>query len=453
MAIERQGEASSPTYLGHGMGLLARTLHNPIEAIPPEAYRDSLVYWRVLGHDVVSVTRPDLIRTILVTEADGNDKGESVRRPLGSALGEGLLIAEGVDWRWQRRAIAPVFRAAGLDRFVPRMLEAAIRSHRRLSEARQPVDVNREMMRTTFEIIAETMLSGRGSIDIERAGESVSTYLRQTHWANLASLLGLPRWVPLPGRRRGAAAASYLRGEIEALVAARRDTADAVDDLVALLLAAEDPETGRRMSDRQITDNLMTFLTAGHETTALALAWTLDLLARHPDVARRAREEIEAVTRHGPVEPAHLSRLAYVRQVLQEAMRLYPPAAMIVRRLARPLQLEGRLFKAGSRILIPIYALHRHEALWRAPEVFDPDRFAPAEADGRDRHAYLPFGAGPRICIGAGFAMLEATAVLAVLLRDLRFTPVDPAPPAPRLEITLRPSRPLALRVQRARPH
>lgn len=382
-----------------------------------------------------------------MTQADATDKGESVRRPLGAALGEGLLIAEGADWRWQRRAIAPVFRASGLARFVPAMLVAAERSRARLAASRGPVALNQEMMRATFEIIAETMLSGTSGLDIDRAGASVSAYLRETHWANLASLLGLPNWMPLPGARRAREASRYLRGEIEALVAARRACPKA-DDLVDLLLAAEDPETGRRMSDVQVTDNLVTFMTAGHETTALALSWALELLGRHPEIARRVGLEVETVTGGGVVQAGHVERLAYTRQVLQEAMRLYPPAAMIVRRLTEPMQLGGRLFAAGTRIVVPVFALHRHEALWDAPKVFDPDRFAPEAVAARHRYAYMPFGAGPRICIGSGFAMLEAVAILAVLMRDLRFVPVDASSPKPRLEITLRPQTPIWAQVE-----
>lgn len=453
--MRTSGRAGSPRplYLGRGLSLIHKTLRNPLEAIPPEAYVEPLAYWRFLGNDVALVCDPDLVRQVLVSGADATNKGESVRRPLGAALGEGLLIAEGADWRWQRRAIAPVFRAAGLDRFVPSMLAAAERTRARLVGARGPVALNHEMMRATFEIIADTMLSGGEGLDVDRVGANVSAYLRETPWANLASLLGLPAWMPLPGRRRALEAARYLRGEIEALVAARRAAGAGGDDLVGLLLTAEDPETGRRMSDVQVTDNVVTFMTAGHETTALALAWTLDLLGRHPEIARRVTGEIETVTGGGAVEARHLERLAYTRQVLQEGMRLYPPAAMIVRRLIEPLHIGGRLFAAGSRILVPVFALHRHASLWEAPEVFDPDRFAPEAASKRHRHAYLPFGAGPRICIGSGFAMLEAVAILAVLMRDLRYVPVEAAPPEPRLEITLRPQTPLWARIEAPKVH
>lgn len=453
MNISAPAAASEPVYLGRGFKLMQKTLRNPLEAIPPEAFTLPLAYWRVVGHDVALVCDPDLIRQVMVTEADASDKGESVRRPLGPALGEGLLIAEGADWRWHRRAVAPIFRAAGLDRFVPVMLQAAERARSRLATAEGPVALNHEMMRTTFEIIAETMLSGGGELDVDRVGANVSAYLRETPWANFASLLGLPAWMPLPGRGRAREAARYLRQEIEALVATRRAAGPGGHDLVDLLLVAEDPETGRRMSDVEVTDNLVTFMTAGHETTALALAWTLDLLGRHPEIARRVGQEVEAVTGGGAVETAHLEHLTYTRQVLQEGMRLYPPAAILVRRMTQPMRLAGRDFAAGSRIVVPVYALHRHASLWEAPHVFDPDRFAPEPVSERHRYAYLPFGAGPRICIGSGFAMLEAVAILAVLMRDLRFVPVEPSPPEPQLEITLRPRTPLWARVEAPRVH
>ncbi|RKK01617.1 cytochrome P450 [Pseudoroseomonas wenyumeiae] len=444
-----EGLAQFGALAGQSLRVLRAVLRNPLEALPPEVYREPILARRVLHRNIVHVMAPELIHQALVTEGDKLDKGDSVRRPLGPALGEGLLIAEGADWRWQRRALAPIFRPAQVQSFLPAMLEAARRSAARLRAVPpgQAVAIEQETMRATFDVIVETMLSGPAHIDVDRAAADITEYLRLTHWANIASLLRLPDWAPYPGRRRGRRAVGYLRGRLMAQVAARRADGAARGDLIDLLLEASDPETGQRMDDTQITDNLVTFLTAGHETTALGLAWTLDLLGRHPAIARRAVAEVDAVTGGSPVLPEHVARLDYVKQVFQEAMRLYPPVPILARRVAEPFALGGTMLWRDTALFIPIHAVHRHETLWEAPHVFDPDRFGPEQVAARHRHAFMPFGAGPRLCIGGGFAMLEAVAILGVLLREIRFTSAEAVAPAPRVDITLRPSSPLRMTV------
>ncbi|MBC9179715.1 cytochrome P450 [Roseomonas ludipueritiae] len=443
-----EGLAQFGALAGQSLRVLRATLRNPLEALPPEVYREPILPRRVLGREIVHVMAPELVHQALVTEAGRLDKGDSVRRPLGPALGEGLLTAEGAEWRWQRRALAPIFRPAQVQNFLPAMLEAARRGAARLLAVPpgQPVAMEQETMRATFDIIVETMLSGSANIDVERAAADIGAYLRLTRWATVASLLRAPDWVPYPGRRRGRRAVGYLRGRLMAQVAARRAEGTARGDLIDLLLGASDPETGQRMDDRQITDNLVTFLTAGHETTALGLAWTLDLLGRHPEIASRAAAEVDAVTGGGPVLPEHVARLDYLRQVFQEGMRLYPPVPILARRVVEPFTLGGVALREDTAIFIPIHAVHRHETLWEAPQLFDPGRFRPELVAARHRLAFMPFGAGPRLCIGGGFAMLEAVAILAVLLREIRFTSAG-TPPAPRVDITLRPSAPLWMTV------
>lgn len=435
--------------LSRDLRFVQAMLRNLLDTLPPEVFTVPSVRCTVLGRKMVYVMDPELVHAALVTSAAHMNKGRSVRWPLGAALGEGLLTAEGADWRWQRRAIAPVFRQKSITRYLPPMIALAGQARDRLSAlpAGTQVTVNHETMRLTFEIIVETMLSGVEGFDVEQAGEEVGEYLRLTHWSSLAAVVGAPQWLPRPGRRRAAELAAGLRRRVEARVAVRRADGRPRDDLIDLLLSAADPETGRRMTDVEITDNLMTFLTAGHETTALGLAWTLDLLGRHPEIGARVRAEIAQVTGGAPVRPEHVEALGYTRQVFQEALRLYPPAAIIVRRVIEPFDLGGERLTTGTLVVIPIYAVHRHQSLWEAPHVFDPERFRPEEAARRHRYAFMPFGAGPRVCIGLEFAMLEAVTILAVLLRDLRFTSCDPSPPPPRMEITLRPALPLVMRV------
>ena len=220
------------------------------------------------------------------------------------------------------------------------------------------------------------------------------------------------------------------------------------DDLMHRLMRAHDPESGQSMNDEQLIDNLLTFYLAGHETTARALAWTLYLVARSPEWAAAMEEEIERVTGGGPVESAHVEKLVLVQQVLKESMRLYPPVPMLSRQCVAATRLDGVDIAPGATVVMPIYAMHRHLKRWEDPDAFDPMRFAPEREARIPRYQYLPFGAGPRICIGMAFAMLEATAMLATLLQKARFTPVPGREPHPVARVTLLPGGGLPLKVQ-----
>ncbi|MCQ8279700.1 cytochrome P450 [Acetobacteraceae bacterium KSS8] len=431
---------------GHAVDLgrvLVATVNNPLDGLPPEIFTQDLVQRRLVHRPAVYLTGPSLVQEALVAHAGDLDKGETVRRPLGPALGDGLLTAEGDDWRWQRRTIAPVFRAATLPRFTPAMLAAAERAADRLllSAAQGPVDIGAETMHVTFDIIVDTMLSGGEGFDVRATAAGIERYLHHTRWAILANILSIPAWVPLPGQRAGREVAGALRRQLGARVALRRSEGERRDDLLTLLLEATDPETGRALDDAEIVDNLLTFVAAGHETTALSLAWTLDLLARHPDILRQVQREADAAT------PGDVAALPLTLRVVQEGLRLYPAAPMFARRVANPFRLGGVALKRDTVLLVPVFAIHRRTAWWDAPHVFDPDRFLPNAVAARPRLSFMPFGAGPRACIGAAFALHEAAIVLSTLLRRLDIQSVDPLPPRPRMAITLRPTRPIRLRV------
>jgi cytochrome P450 len=386
-----------------------------------------------------------------VRNADALSKGEDVRRALGPALGQGLLTADGAHWRWQRQSVAPAFRHEKLLGLLPAMIAAAEHTRDRWLSAGSgaAVRIGHEMMRTTFDIIVETMMSGSAGIDVARVEQGITDYLRPTGWIFALSILNVPDWLPYPGRSRARAATIYLRSAIIRMIAERRAADDRREDLVALLLEASDPETGRTMTDEEIADNLLTFITAGHETTALGLAWTILLMSRHPEHEAKVLAEIDEATGGGPVRPEHVAQLAYTRQVFSEAMRLYPPAPIITRTATRDFPLSGFMVPEGSVIIVPIHAVHHHQALWEEPERFDPDRFAPERAKGRHRYAYMPFGAGPRICIGSAFATMEAVAILAVLLKAVRLRSRPGNMPAPMMKVTLRPRHEPEILVER----
>jgi cytochrome P450 len=226
----------------------------------------------------------------------------------------------------------------------------------------------------------------------------------------------------------------------------RRKQAAAPDDLMNRLMRARDPETGQTMNDEQLIDNLLTFYLAGHETTARALTWTLYLLARSSEWTERLANEIETVTGGAPVEASHIERLVLVQQVLKESMRLYPPVPLMSRQGLVETMLAGHALPAATSVVMPIYVIHRHRKRWEQPDDFNPERFAPAHEAKIERYQYMPFGAGPRICIGRAFAEIEATAMLATLLQHARFAPAGHEP-QPVARVTLLPQGGMPLRV------
>ena len=244
-------------------------------------------------------------------------------------------------------------------------------------------------------------------------------------------------------------AVEFLRSSLMSVLEERRRNPSDRQDLVSMLIAAADPETGRMMTDVEIIDNLMTFITAGHETTALGLAWTLDLLARHPECEARVVAEIDEVTHGGELRSEHIAELHYTRQVFSEAMRLYPPAPIITRTELKDFTLGDYQVPEDTVMFVPIYAVHHHAAIWSEPEKFDPDRFLPEVAKARHRYSYMPFGAGPRVCIGNAFAVMEAVAVLAIILQKVRLK-TSGATPEPLMKVTLRPKTSLKMRVASA---
>ncbi len=429
--------------------ILRKTVRNPIDTWPAEVYTEKLVRSSFLGRTTYFVNGPDEVQQVLVDKVDCFEKAETMRRALEPALGQGILTAEGARWRLQRRIAAPVFRPAHVNRFIPAMLEKARDMRDRwaaLPDATE-LDIGHEMMAVTFEIILETMLSGRGDIDVAKVERSIRDFLESTSWAIVLSALRAPMWTPYPGKRRADRGQNYLRRMTHARVQERRRTGERHDDLLSLMLDATDPETSEALGDADITDNLLTFIGAGHETTALALTWTLFLLAHNPDVEARMLQEITTVTGGGELQPEQVAELTYTRQVVQESMRIYPPVAMVVRQATENVQIGAEPIHAGDNVFVPIYAIHRNAELWPDPERFDPERFAPDAVKSRHRWAYLPFGAGPRICIGMGFALVEAAAILGVLLPRLRAEARPGFKPTPKSRITTRPAEGMPMRV------
>lgn len=425
-------------------------VRNPLLTLPKAAYQQPILVHRPTSRIKVAwICDPAAIEDILVDKQGRFKKNVIEQRVLGPVLGEGVLIAEGASWRWQRRAIAPLMRAGDIASYVPAMSQAALEQIERW-RADQSGDVqrvDRAMVDLTFAIIARTMLTGGEPAEAEMIKREGEQFISHTSWELAYTLLHLPRWLPHPDKWRSRRAAQRVRQAVFAIVRRRRQQSEQTDDLLGRLLRAEDPETSQKMNDEQVVDNLVTLLAAGHETTAKALTWTLYLLARAPEWQQRARDEVARVAGGDPIEAHHLDHLTIVEQVLKESMRLYPPVIVIARTPTEPVELFGETFQPGDQLTIPIWCLHRHERLWDDPERFDPDRFLAERDKDRPRGQYMPFGAGARICIGMSFALAEAKVILATLLQHASFEWDGVYVPEPVSRVTLRPRDGMPLKV------
>jgi cytochrome P450 len=425
------------------LAFVATFVRNPLEAVPRAAYREDFVRGR---GGRAWITSPALIKAVLLDERDNYEKLVQIRL-LAPLLGHGLLTSIGAEWKWQRQACAPMFRHQDLLGFVPVFVRAAedlLARWRAAPDAVQEID--RDVTRATFEVISATLLPSADHTIGPVLEDSVGAFQRSSGWAQLYASAGVPAWLPRPGRASGRRALLALRSAVATLIRERR-AGPGADDLMHRLMAARDPESGQAMDDERLIDNLLTFYLAGHETTARGLAWTLYLLARAPEWADALADEAARVTGGAPVAPAHIERLQLTQQVLKESMRLYPPVPILGRQAVADTVLGGQAIPAGGSVLMPIYAIQRHAARWEDPDAFDPERFAPAREAAIPRYQYMPFGAGPRICIGMAFAMIEATAILATLAQRVRFAPVEGREPHPVARLTLVPRGGMPLRV------
>ena len=393
---------------------------------------------------------PGALRHVLRDGVTDYPKSMVTKLILEPAIGNSLFVAEGADWHWQRRTAAPVFSHRHIAALGPVMTQAAERASDRIAAGvGRAVDMFDEMITTTFEVISDVTFSGGEAFDRAATHKAIEDYMAQTAKISLLDIIGAPSWVPRPGRLFAGAGLREMKARADAMIGRRRaGSAKPVPDLLDLLMAGADPKSGRQMTVEELRDNLLTFIVAGHETTALTLSWALYLCAFDGAVQAAARDEALAVLGDRAATVADLAALPLTRRIVDEALRMYPPAAFLSRTALRPDTLCGREVRPGDTIILPIYALHRHHALWADPDQFNPARFADPKTI--DKFAYLPFGDGPRICIGASFALQEAVIILATLLARFRFTRIAGKEPKPVMILTLRPEGGVWLGVERA---
>jgi cytochrome P450 len=299
------------------------------------------------------------------------------------------------------------------------------------------LDVAEEMMSLTLQIVGKTLFSLDLSDETNTIGAAVTTLLKLL--GNYVYAPFPPLSIPTSRNRRLLAANRSLEQVIYRIIAERRQQSTDTGDLLSMLLLARDEETGQGMNDRQIRDELMTMLLAGHETTANTLAWTWYLLSQHPEVEQRLYTEVDEVLGGALPTVEHLSDLKYTNMVLEEALRLYPPACILSRKAIADDELCGYPIPANSMVLVSPYAIHHHPSYWPDPERFDPERFTPEHIAERPHYAYFPFSSGPRMCIGSSFAMMEAQLILATIVQRYRLCLVPGHPVEPQMLVTLRP--------------
>jgi cytochrome P450 len=424
---------------------VVRLGRNPITAWPQRCYEERVSLRRVLGRAMVLVSDPALIPLVL-GEGDGaTERPVASKRLLRPAIGNGVLLAEGADWRRQRRILAPAFTPRHIATLVPHFVAGAERLLARLAAGdRTAVNLAAALQEAALDIAARTMFSA--SIDGRAASiaANLARYQRDvgrfTVWDLLARREGS---FPFALRGRGRFRRSWF-AEVDRVIAERRALAAPRGarpaDVLDLLEAARDPDTGEGLAPDEIRDQVATLLGAGFETTARALFWTCYLLALYPAHQERVAAEVHAQLGAGPATTAALDAMPLLRATLLEAMRLYPPAAVVSRQATRDLILDGIAVPRGSFLSVAPWVLHRHRRLWAAPDAFRPARFVGRERDILQGGAYIPFGTGPRVCLGAAFATTEALTVLAMLLARERIELADSRPLEPIAIITTVPS-------------
>jgi len=431
--------------------LLAALKRNPLECWSEEFFEEPIASVRLAFLQTFLVHDPAAIKHVLVDNAANYRKDPIQRRILASGLADGLLSVEGARWETQRRTLAPLFARRPVASFTRAMLQAAdsLGSSWQNPPPRDSIDVTAELTRLTLNVLALTIFSDGIGGDYDEFRSAMNAYFGAIGRIDAFDLLRVPRFVPRPGRKSLQHTMAYFEAIMDKIIEVRRrrlETAsDVPQDLLTLLLRALDPSTGRPMSIAEVRSNILTFLSAGHETTANALAWSVFLLSQSPFWTSRVRQEADREL-SGDISGL-LERLVVTRAVIEEALRLYPPIAALSRMSKRADVLGGRHIKPRALVVIAPYVLHRHRRLWDRPDVFDPSRFLEPAKASIPRFAYLPFGAGPRTCIGSSFALQEATIVLATLIQRFDMELLPSANVWPSQNVTLRPAFGLPMRI------
>jgi cytochrome P450 len=423
--------------------LLKALWNNPLEAWTQHHFERPVVVSKLAFGEVAVVSDPAAIYHVLVRNVENYRKDAFQRRML-AILANGLLAAEGGQWRTQRRTFAPIFAPKSVTNFAPAMagaVDALIKRWRAYRDG-DVLDVAAEVTGLTLDVLERTIFSDGLGRDATQVRQAMRIYFDRIGRIDPLDVLGVPNFIPRLGRLSVLPAVRLFDAAVDEIIAARRRRLAAAPesmprDVLTLLLEARDPETGHGLSEAEVRANVVTFMAAGHETTANAIAWTLYLLSQSAQWRERVRAESERELGAPACELAE--RLVETRAVIEEALRLYPPLAAISRAAVAQDELAGEQIRAGAMVVIAPYVLHRHRRLWQRPDEFDPARFLPAQRKSIARYAYIPFGAGPRGCIGLVFALQEAILAVSRITANFDLAPVVGHRVWPVHRVTLRP--------------
>lgn len=401
------------------------------------------------------ITGPELAREFLIEKAGSFEKSRKDVKILSRMLGRGLVTNVGAFHKQQRKLSQPAFRKKRIATYADAMITQTQMMADQWREG-QKVDMAEEMMRLTMYIVTKTLFDMDLSSEAEKVGHAIEV-LQEVANKELINPLVLPRWLPLPLHRRAEKAKAYVDQLVDTMIEERRKeeregTFQDRGDLLSALIEAEDEE-GNRMDDQQLRDEVITLFVAGHETTSNALTWTWYLLSQHPEIEQKVFEEVDRVLGGRQITPDDVPELVYTQMVLKESIRLYPPAWILnVRQALEDTTIGGYPLKKDDLVFVSPYVMHRHPEHFAKPEEFDPTHFAPEIEKARHRFAYIPFGAGHRVCIGNAFAMMEATLIIAHMAQHFRFGLQPGQEVNRRAYITMSPSNGLQMTIHKRHP-
>lgn len=424
-----------------------------LSLIPDLAYRERMLPLGPTRRGILYLNDPALVSHVLTDPEGIFPKSDLMVDAVVPLIGNAMFVSSGATWRQQRRMIEPAFSHMRLHRAFAQMV-AAVDDHEHWLDERiardEPYSLDAAMGHLTADVITRTIFStGLHERAARDVFEAFTVFERQVASVNVKALIFDRPWRHTPQPTPVLEACRRIRAHLDEMLAPRfAPDAPAYDDICAAAMRAVDPETGKTFSREELLDELGVFFLAGHETSASVLTWVFFLLSQRPEVVARIRAEVDAACGDGPVTIEHAMRFPYIKAVFKETMRLYPPITFLPRVAAQDTVLDGRRVRRGTMLMIAPWTIHRHERLWAEPARFDPDRFLGGREEAITPGAFLPFGFGPRVCVGAAFATLEAALFIARLTRRYDLEAVDPAAVRPVARLTTRPRHEIMVRAR-----
>lgn len=406
-----------------------------------------IAYYHVGPLRVYQLNHPDLVRQVLVDQPEKFHKPRLIKRAFRPFAGNGLLTSDGAFWKQQRKLIQPAFHHRQLAAYGDVMVAHTLRMIDSFADG-EIREIASEMTKLTLDVVVSSLFGSELPPEAREIAGSMNAVMDAANY-RLNRPVHIPSWVPTRRNLREKRALKGLDSMLRTLVRSRRASGHSCQDLLSVLLAAVDEESGAPMSDQQLRDEMMTLFLAGHETTATALTWALYLLSRYREVDAKLQEELQRVLGGRPPAAIDLPNLPYTGMVIREAIRLYPPGPAFAREPVEDVMIAGYKVRRGGIVLVNVYTLQRDPRFYADPERYDPERFCPGWEERIPRYAYLPFGGGPRVCIGNGFAMMEARLILATIAQHYKLSLDASDEIKPVQLVTLKPASPVRMRLER----